>query len=252
MNDHVYLQLSGATVDFPIYGVDARSFKSNLLHHGTGGMINRDIGSQVSVRALDDVSLCFEEGDRIGLIGHNGSGKTTLLRVLAGVYEPTAGYVMHQGKITSLLDLTLGLSLDSTGRENILSFGSLVGLTRSELRERTEEIESFTELGDYLSMPVRTYSAGMMLRLGFAVCTCTNPDILLMDEWISVGDASFIEKAELRLKSLVDHAGILVLASHNQDLLEHVCTKGILLNHGRVQSMGSIRDVLDEYNASNS
>lgn len=248
MNDNITIQLSGVTVDFPIYSVDARSFKKSLLHRSTGGMINQDIGSRISIRALDNVDLLLEEGDRVGLIGHNGSGKTTLLRVLAGVYEPMIGRIMRRGKVTPLLDLALGVNLDSTGHENILSFGSLVGLTKSEIREHTEEIEAFTELGDYLSMPVRTYSTGMMLRLGFAVCTCVNPEILLMDEWISVGDASFMEKAEQRLRSFVDNAGILVLASHNQVLLEHVCNKGILLNQGKVKAVGPIRDVLDTYN----
>ena len=247
MSIETSLQLAGVTVDFPVYGADARSLKNDLMHKGTGGRIGRGAGNILSVRALEDVDLVFERGDRVGLIGANGAGKTTLLRVLAGVYQPTLGRVRRQGQVASLFNISLGVDPGSTGYENIMMRGMFLGFTPAEIRERTDEIAAFTELGDYLAMPVHTYSTGMMLRLAFAVCTCIEPEILLMDEWIGVGDAAFVEKAERRLEELVDRAGILVLASHNTALLERVCVRGVLLDAGRVRSSGPIGEVLQEY-----
>ena len=246
-NVDVSLQLAGVTVDFPVYRADARSLKNDLLHKTTGGRIGRGAGNRLSVRALEDVTLALERGDRIGLVGANGAGKTTLLRVLAGVYEPTQGWVHRRGQVASLCDLSLGIDPGATGYENIVVRGMFLGLSLAEVRDLTGEIAAFTELGDYLAMPVQTYSAGMMLRLAFAVCTCIEPEILLMDEWIGVGDAAFVEKAERRLEEFVDRAGILVLASHNPVLLERICTIGVLLDAGRVVASGQIGEVLREY-----
>ena len=240
-------QLAGVTVDFPVYSADTRSLKNDLLRRSTGGRIGRNAGSRLSVRALEDVNLAFAHGDRIGLIGANGSGKTTLLRVLAGVYQPTRGRVRRQGRVASLFDISLGIDPGATGYENIMMRGMFLGLAPAEVRERTDEIAAFTELGDYLAMPVHTYSTGMMLRLAFAVCTCIEPEILLMDEWIGVGDAAFVEKAEGRLEGFVARAGILVLASHNPALLERTCATGVLLDSGRVRAFGPIGEVLREY-----
>ncbi len=198
-------------------------------------------------RALDDVSLTFEHGDRIGLIGANGAGKTTLLRVLAGVYEPAHGRVWRYGRTAPLLNVSLGIDAGATGYENIMTRGLFLGLMPEEVRERMDEIAAFTELSDYLAMPVHTYSAGMRLRLAFAVCTCFEPEILLMDEWINVGDRAFVKKARRRLEEFIDRTGILVLASQNSALLERVCTTGVLLDTGRVKARGPIGEVLEEY-----
>ncbi len=195
-------KLDSVTVDLPIYNARTRSLKSNLLFKGTGGRIGRDESNHVSVRALDNLSISIDHGDRIGLIGPNGAGKTTLLRVLAGVYQPTKGHIWRQGRTVSLFETSLGIDYESTGYENMILRGLLLGLSPSEVRERVDEIAHFTELGNYLEMPVRTYSAGMMLRLAFAVCTCRTPEILLLDEWIGVGDAAFVEKAEGGCKDL--------------------------------------------------
>ena len=242
----VGLRMEGVTVDFPIYSVGTRSLKKRLLRKG-GGNIGRDAEDRLCVRALDQVSLAFARDDRVALIGRNGAGKTTLLRVLAGAYEPTKGQVWRQGQTASLLNVSLGIDLEATGYENIFMRGLLLGLTPEQVRERTGEIEAFTELGGYLAMPVHTYSAGMRLRLAFAVCTCGAPDILLMDEWFSVGDAAFIEKVRRRLENLVERSGILVLASHNLTLLKRICTKAVLLEEGRVKSTGSVEEVLEAY-----
>lgn len=247
MNAQPSLRVDSVTVDFPIYNANMRSIKNQFIYHGTGGRVGRDAANRLSVRALDDVSLSFEHGDRVGILGHNGAGKTTLLRVMAGVYEPVRGHVWRQGRLASLLNVSLGIDSESTGYENIVSRGLLLGLSPAEVEERTAEIAEFTELGDYLAMPAHTYSSGMRLRLGFAVCTCFDPEILLMDEWLGVGDRNFVEKARRRVDEFVERAGILVLASQNTALLKRVCEKGVLLEGGKVKATGPIDEVVDLY-----
>ena len=181
------------------------------------------------------------------MIGANGAGKTTLLRILAGIYLPTRGQVYSSGKISALLDVSLGLNPDATGLENIILRGMYMNIHPREMRTRVDDIAEFTELGAYLDMPARTYSAGMMVRLGFAVSTCILPEILLMDEWLSAGDARFLEKAQKRMEQFVGSSNILVLASHSVDLLRNWCNRGILLQHGRVAAQGDINDVVAAY-----
>ena len=241
------LQLRSVTVDFPVFHARNRSLKNRLLHTGTGGCVARDAGNHLWVRALDDVTLAFESGDRVGIIGPNGAGKTTLLQVLAGVYEPGRGRVWRRGRTVSLLRISLGMNSESTGYENIMMRGLFLGFTPEQVREHMHDIAAFTELGDYLSMPVHTYSSGMRLRLAFAVCTCFKPEILLMDEWLTVGDRAFVAKARRRLEEFVERAGILLLASHNTALLRRICTTGVLLDAGKVRASGPILDVLQEY-----
>ena len=237
------------SVDYPLYGAGSRSLKKTLMRMGSGGRISRDAGDRVCVQALRDVSLHIDHGERVGIIGSNGAGKTTLLRVLAGIYEPTRGVVRHEGRISPLFDTTLGMDTEATGYENIVLGGLFLGLSPREIRGRTDEIAEFTELGDYLSVPVRTYSTGMMLRLAFAVSTCIDPEILLMDEWIGVGDAHFLEKAERRMERLVDHSRILVIASHSDALIKRLCNKVVLLDHGEVKAIGLVAEILEKYNA---
>lgn len=222
------------TVEFPILENSHRSLKKAVLNLTTGGKIGHDASQHVTVTALDSLNFEFNQGDRIGLVGHNGSGKTTLLRVLSGVYAPTRGNLKVHGKIASLLDVSMGLDPDATGFENIYLRGILDGLRPKAIRDKTEEIADFSELGEYLNLPVRTYSSGMMLRLAFAISTSVDADILIMDEWLSVGDADFSAKAAIRLESLVDKASILVLASHSPELIARVCNRQIRLEHGRV------------------
>ena len=247
MNAMVNLRLESVTVEFPVYNTSARSLKNRLLHHGTGGRIARGAGNRLLVRALDKVSLSLAHGDRLGLIGPNGAGKTTLLRVLAGAYEPTRGRVWRLGRTAPLLNVSLGIDSEATGYENIMTRGLFLGLMPEQVRERMDEIAAFTELGDFLAMPVHTYSAGMRLRLAFAVCTCFEPEILLMDEWLGIGDPSFVEKAKRRLEEFVDRAGILVLASQNAALLRRGCATGAVLDAGKIVAMGPIDEVLEEY-----
>jgi lipopolysaccharide transport system ATP-binding protein len=224
----------GLTVEFPIFENSHRSLKKKVLHLSTGGIIGNDAGNHPVVCALDHLDFTFSDGDRIGLVGHNGSGKTTLLRVLSGIYAPTRGSLALKGRTASLLDVSTGVDPDATGFENIYLRGIMNGFRPSRIRDKIDEIADFTELGEYLNLPVRTYSSGMMLRLTFAISTSIDADILIMDEWLSVGDADFQDKAAKRLKAMVDNASILVLASHSPELIENVCNRKIQLEHGKI------------------
>ncbi|MFI5400289.1 MAG: ABC transporter ATP-binding protein [SAR324 cluster bacterium] len=246
------IRLKNATIDFPIYSGSNRSVKQLVLSVGTGGRIAKEAGKRITVRALDDVSLEVKDGERLGLIGPNGSGKTTLLRVMAGVYEPVQGSYWCDGRVTPLFDPQLGMDVEATGFENIIVRGLYMGLKRQEIEAKLPEIAEFTELGDYLAMPVRTYSSGMMLRLAFAVSTCVVPEILLMDEWISVGDASFLAKAQKRMADFVTRSSILVLATHNQQLMAQVCNRVIQLESGHVKAVGRPGDFSEYFGPASS
>jgi len=225
-------------IDFPIYGsTGSRSFKKILMNAATGGALAKDAGERVVVRALDHVSFELKEGDRVGLVGHNGSGKSTLLRVLTGVYEPASGYLEVRGRVTSMLSITLGMDMEATGLENIYLRAQIMGLRRKQIDAMIDEIAEFSGIGEYLNLPMRTYSSGMSMRLAFAISTSIDADIILMDEWLSVGDADFMEKASLRMDNMVKNARIVVLASHNHDLIKKQCNKIITLEHGKVVSV---------------
>jgi lipopolysaccharide transport system ATP-binding protein len=228
------IEAKNLTVEFPVFTNSHRSLKNAVLNMSTGGKLARTSGNKVSIRAVDNLSFNIKKGERVGLMGHNGSGKTTLLRVLAGAYEPVSGYLKVKGRIASLLDINLGMDVDATGYDNIFLRGIMMGLTPSEIRAKTDDIAEFTELGEYLDMPVRTYSTGMQLRLAFAVSTSVDADIVVMDEWLSVGDAAFNEKAARRLKGFVDNASILVIATHSEELLKSVCNRAFKMEHGQI------------------
>jgi lipopolysaccharide transport system ATP-binding protein len=234
MSAHISAQ--NIFVEFPIYENSHRSLKNKVLNLSTGGRIGNDTGKHPIVRAIDDLSFEFTHGERIGLTGHNGSGKTTLLRVLSGVYRPVRGSLNIQGHIASLLDVSMGLDPDATGFENIYLRGIMDGLKPAVIRGKIDEIADFTDLGEYLNLPVRTYSSGMMLRLAFAISTSVEADILIMDEWLSVGDANFSAKAAERLDRLVSKAAILVIASHDANLINRICTRRLHLEHGMIVS----------------
>ena len=218
------------TVDYKIYTA-VRSVKRSLLLARAGGSIESNVGSSV-VRAINGLNLNVQAGERIGLYGHNGSGKSTLLRVLTGAFAPTNGYLEIDGTVASLIDISMGMDQDATGWENIMLRGRIMGLAGSEIEDRIGDIADFSGLGQYLDMPIRTYSSGMQVRLAFSVSTAVSPDILLLDEWLSVGDVEFQEKAKQRLQSMIERSSILVLASHSLDLLRGVCTRILHLEHG--------------------
>jgi ABC-type polysaccharide/polyol phosphate transport system ATPase subunit len=241
------LTLKNVSVSFPIYQGGSRSLKKRLLYRGTGGQMASDANHRLVVEALRDVSLSLKAGDRVALIGSNGAGKTTLLRVMAGVYEPTVGDVIFHGRISPMFDISLGIDSEVSGYDNIRLRGLILGLSASEIESRIPDIVEFTELGDYLDIPVRAYSSGMMTRLTFAIATCFSPEILLMDEWIMAGDAAFLAKAQRRVRTFVERANILVLASHSLEICRQWCTKAVWMERGEIKMLGDIEPVLTAY-----
>lgn len=227
----VHLQNVG--VEYPIYGAHALSLKTTLASAATGGRIGFHTGVTV-VHAIRDVTLELRDGDRLGVVGHNGAGKSTLLQTIAGVYPPTTGTYRREGTVSSLINPMLGMEMDASGYENIMIRGLIIGLNRRTIQRLTPDVAEFSGLGDYLDMPVRTYSTGMMMRLGFSIATAVRSDILLMDEWLSVGDADFRQRAEDRLRDILANTGILVLASHAWDLIERECNSLIEMSHGAI------------------
>ena len=243
------LTLENVSVSFPIYHGGSRSLKKSLLFRGSGGHLASDASHRIIVEALRNVSTQIRAGDRVALIGSNGAGKTTLLRVMAGIYEPVTGTVKSCGRISPMFDIGLGIDNEISGYENIRMRGLILGMTSQEIEEQMQDIVDFTELGDYLDIPVRTYSSGMMTRLTFAVATCFAPEILLMDEWIMAGDASFISKARHRIESFVAKASILVLASHSLETCRQFCNKALWMDQGIIKAAGPIDQILDQYHA---
>jgi ABC-type polysaccharide/polyol phosphate transport system ATPase subunit len=211
------------------------------------GMFRRTVNPVMEVRALQDVSLRFEEGERVGVIGGNGAGKSTLLRLLAGIYTPTLGRREVKGRISSLFELSLGFEMEASGRQNILYRGYLQGETPQSMRSKMGEIADFCELGRYLDIPVRFYSAGMLVRLAFSIATTIKPEILLVDEVLGAGDIAFQAKARKRMRDMMSQAKIMVVVSHDLNSLEAVCDKGVWLHKGRVHMIGSMRKVCDAY-----
>lgn len=243
-----FLHLRDVFVEFPIYMGSSRSLRKTLISSATNrGNLAKDSSDRINVCALNDVSFDVGDGERFALVGANGAGKTTLLKVLAGVFEPTRGRFTSSGRISSMLDTSVGLNGDATGYENILLRGMHMGIHPREMRQYVPGIAEFTELGDYLDMPVRTYSSGMMIRLAFSISTYMPPDILLMDEWLTAGDAQFLAKAQRRIEQFVGQSSILILASHSMALIQQWCTRGILLHQGKVLMIGPVDDVVDAY-----
>ncbi len=235
------------SVQFPLLSGAQRSLKNSVLAATTGGRIARDARSQPVISALNDIDLELRVGDRVAVCGHNGSGKSTLLRVLAGIYEPAGGGLEIHGRVGAIFDPALGMDPEASGMENIVLRLRLMGFSGRQIEARIGEIAGFTGLGPFLHMPVRTYSAGMGARLAFAISTSVMPDILILDEGIGAGDASFFEQANARLRRLVDAAGILLLASHSFELLRQFCTRAILLEHGALIASGPLEEVLSFY-----
>ncbi|MEP2640018.1 ABC transporter ATP-binding protein [Roseobacter sp.] len=241
--------LRNVNVVFPIYSSHGRSLKRSLVKAGSGNRIALNASERLIVNGLQGIDLSAEHGDRIGLVGRNGSGKSTLLRAIAGVYEPEQGTVTVRGKVASLIDINLGLDIEASGYENIRIRCLLLGQSDRGMADKIAKIAEVTELGDFLEMPVRTYSSGMVMRLGFAISTAFVPDVLLMDEWIGVGDSTFVEKAQNRLQRLVGETGILFIASHNADIIRKTCNRVIWLDQGMIRMDGTPDEVIAAYDA---
>ena len=205
-----HIHLDKVSVQLPIYGVGKRVFKKELIRIATGGFLNKENNNILTVDALKNITLDIPNGMRLGLIGHNGAGKSTLLRTIIGIYEPSSGKIKTEGKVTSILDLMIGINEESTGYENIFIQGLLQGFTRTEIEAKKEAIAKFTELGDYLWMPIRTYSSGMKIRLAFGIATSFIPEILVIDEVFGAGDSTFIEKAQNRMQEMIRFSSIVI------------------------------------------
>ena len=239
------LILENVSVDFPIYGAQ-RSLRRELFDRATGAFVQHEKG-RITVKALQNISFSLTEGDRLGLVGHNGAGKSTLLKTIAGVYQPVQGRMLVRGTITPLFDVLPGIDPEDTAYENIRTAGMLFGLSRTTIERMIPDIEEFSELGEYMALPVRTYSAGMTMRLGFAFATAMEPGILLMDEGIGAGDARFAERAVKRMEEFIGRSRIVVIASHSNGLIKQMCNKAALMQGGRLLAVGSVPDILEQY-----
>lgn len=235
-------------VSFPLYHGESRNLKK-LAFAKAASRFGRVSEHRLVVRALEDISLSLRARDRLGLVGANGAGKTTLLRVLAGIYEPIAGRLCIEGEVTALLDPGQGLNMDLTGRENIRLRALFNGCGEAQISSLQKDVADFTRLGPFLDLPVRSYSAGMIVRLGFALATAVRPRILLMDEWFLAGDAAFMEQARDRLETVVHGADILVLSSHNLDIMRRWCNRIIWMEGGRVKACGTPDQIIPAYAA---
>lgn len=238
----VLLDLRGVSLIYPVFSINQRTIRHSLISAVTGGKMLRDSHDTVHVQALDNINLTLHEGDRLGIIGHNGSGKTTLLKVIAGVYEPSSGVVMASGEISSMIDLGCGMDAEATGVENIQLIGRVRGFSEKKIKEQIEEIIAFADLGPFIDLPIKTYSAGMTMRLLFAIGTCFVPEILVLDEWLGAGDAGFVAKAEARMEQFVSDSKLLVIATHNHEMIKRRCNKICALNSGKIEFFGSVED----------
>lgn len=245
----VSVELLGVTLDYAVYSVRAQSLRSSMMNLAIGGRFMKDQRDIAVVRALSNIGFKIEEGDRLALIGHNGSGKTTLLKVIAGIYEPSEGVVDIQGRITCMLNVGLGVDPEATGLQNIYNMGLMRMVRKSVIRERVPSIVEFSELGAFINLPVKTYSAGMMSRLMFAIVTELDADILVLDEWLGAGDASFHEKAAERMNNFVSKARIVVIGTHDLNLVRKVCNKVCVLEGGRMSYFGPTDEYFDHHAA---
>lgn len=245
MSHVISIDIAKASVDFPIFDAKTRSLKKAVLGRA-GGKIGTDAKVAV-IEALRDITLSLRQGDRVALVGHNGAGKSTLLRLMSGIYEPTRGRALVQGRVAPVFDLAVGMDPEISGLDNILIRGLFLGMTRRQMAAKVDDIAEFTELGDYLAMPLRTYSTGMRVRLALGVVTSIDPEILLLDEGIGAVDADFLTKARNRLNELVDRSGMLVFASHSDEFLAELCDTAIWMDHGTIREHGPLREVLHHY-----
>ncbi len=242
------IELKNIVVEYPALTARKQSARVNLLHLGSGGLLASDVKEKVVVKALNDVSFSASDGDRVALVGRNGAGKTTLLKLLGGVYEPTQGEISVRGRTSSLLGMGLTVDPELTGVEAVKYTCLLRGMKKDKIGAVQADVAEFTELGSFLNMPIRTYSAGMHMRLAFAIATASKPDILLMDEGMGAGDQFFLDKVKRRSEQFMKNANILFMASHSQMLLKDVCNKALLFEQGSILAAGSLNDVFTLYN----
>ncbi|MCW5724830.1 MAG: ABC transporter ATP-binding protein [Maricaulaceae bacterium] len=245
--------VENVTLNYPLYGrltssqAERLTKAPDLNQSGSQRLIRNKHGGVIGVQALQNVSFTAESGERLALVGENGSGKTTLLQALAQIYAPDVGKIYINGQFTSLVNINLGMQPEASGHRNITLRGLAAGRTREEIEYKRAEIAAFSELEEFLDLPVMTYSSGMRMRLNFAIATAFEPEILILDEWLSAGDSAFRAKATARMKTFVGKAGILVFASHNRNMLLDNCQRAIWLDAGRIREDGPVKDILGAY-----
>ena len=244
MEKEYYIKMDKVNMSYPSRVYNVSSIKEDFIY-----LIKREKKAKMlkDIHALNDFSLEVNEGDRLGVIGHNGAGKSTLLKTIAGIYPIDSGSIEVKGKIRSLFDVSLGFDLESTGRENIMYRGLLLGASPSEMREKTDDIIEFSELGEFIDYPVKTYSSGMSVRLAFAVSTCIDGEVLLLDEVLGAGDAKFYKKAKERVFELMDKAKLMIYVTHDLKALQQTCNRAILMEHGRIAFAGTPEEAVKEY-----
>ena len=241
------IELDNVSLAFPIFTARSTSLRHKLISLGTGGLIGADAGGHRVVTALSNISLKLSDGARVGLIGRNGAGKSTLMRLVAGIYHPTSGTARIRGRVSTIFELGVGADPDLPGLENILRIGVMMGLSHAKARALVPQVAEFTELGDFLDLPVRTYSAGMAMRLYFAMALFSDPEILLIDEVFGAGDAAFQARAQERLEQQIFDAHIFMFASHSPDLIRRFCSHCIVMSHGVMACFADTETALAEY-----
>ena len=240
-----HIHVKNASISYPVFNSHSRSLRTAVFSKLGGNLVAHS--NSVVVDAIKNLTFDLENGDRLALVGHNGAGKTTLLRALAGVYPPQSGTIDIEGRISSFTDITLGMDYEATGWDNIIFRCAFLGMSFKEAHALAPSIAEFSELGEFLDMPVRTYSSGMFIRLAFAISTSIEPDIVIMDEMISAGDAQFISKASARIEQILDNASIFVIASHDLSIIRKFCKKAIWLEKGSAKAFGPVEEVLEAY-----
>lgn len=238
------IQLNHITVKFRIYHNPSPSLKDSFVNWVTG---NQNLNDYRDFFALNEINLTINPGDRVGLVGLNGAGKSTLLKTISGIYKPHQGVISVTGRITPLMELGAGFDTEQTGRKNILLYGALLGFSPTIMKEKEKQIEDFSELGDFLDLPVKYYSSGMFGRLAFSIASVTDPEILMIDEVFATGDGHFVEKSSKRIKEMVEKSSILIVVSHGLDQLRNLCNRVIYLDKGGIVMDGDPNEVIDYY-----
>lgn len=240
------ITVKNLSISFPLYHENTRSLRK-MAHMFVSGRLKQDEHKKILVQSLRDINFTLNEGDRVGLVGQNGAGKTTLLRTMSGIYEPIAGHIRIKGNISTLLDPTVGMNFNLTGKENIHLKCSINGYSKKQTKDIEDNVADFSELGTYLDLPVRTYSSGMQLRLGFGLATAIAPQILMMDEWFLTGDAGFILKATKRIEHIAQNSQILVISTHSAEIIAKWCSRVLWLDQGFLKMDGTPEEVLPVY-----
>ena len=242
------LRLENVTLEYPVLDSIRNKFSANLEKAKlVGGRLQQSVNNKAKVVALNNISLALNDGDRLALLGHNGSGKTSLLKTMSGFYQPSAGQVLRQGRLASVLNMVSGLRMNLSSDENVDLALQVAGIDKLERSKLKLEILTHSQLGEFTSLPISKLSSGMLMRLAFYLSTMTKPDILLLDEWVGVGDLAFIDKASERLASMVEGSGIVVYATHNRTIAAKLCNKAVCLHRGEIIAHGEVKSVCDQY-----